>query len=200
MKKEIDAWVSDNYSYLDDLTKYNFRYNKNEDMDMISYYYLYLLDRGWRKIYTLSDIDKRKFTKKWFHNTSRWQVLKTKNGKPTHELGELGVNNIPEDFIFIEEADFQIDIEINSEDLPDYMKDWIVDMTQEFGESVDKLILVRYHYLNSLTLPEKVLYDLTYTQMMTIRQIAKKINIPPSATFNMVRDLEKRLKELCLKS
>jgi DNA-directed RNA polymerase specialized sigma subunit len=87
---------------------------------------------------------------------------------------------------------------IKAEDVNDSIKEWLEDITLTFGEiRADKLIQLRYHYINNLSLPEKVLYDLTFTNEMSTRQVAQKLNIPHTSTYLMIVDLQNKLRDLC---
>lgn len=75
------------------------------------------------------------------------------------------------------------------------MKEWIKDTTDKWGEvSGTNLIKLRYIYLNDLTLTEKVLYDLHFTEGLSVRKIAKQLDLPISGTYQMVRVLKNKLR------
>lgn len=59
----------------------------------------------------------------------------------------------------------------------------------------DKILKVRYVYINELSLQERVLYDLYFTQMLSTRKIASKIGIPVMATYTMIADLKTKIKD-----
>ena len=70
-------------------------------------------------------------------------------------------------------------------------------MNRTYGEfNANKLLTLRKVYLQ-LETTDKVIWDLYFTEMLTMRGIAKKLDIPLSSIFSMVTDLKKKIKELC---
>lgn len=75
------------------------------------------------------------------------------------------------------------------------MKEWLKDTTDKWGEvRGNNLIKLRYVYLNNLTVTEKVLYDLHFTEGLSIRKISKQLDLPISATYQMVSNLKIKIK------
>jgi DNA-directed RNA polymerase specialized sigma subunit len=87
-------------------------------------------------------------------------------------------------------------MEITAEDTTDDIKLWLIDIHEEWGDNADKLIRIRKIYLDMNT-TDKVLYDLYFTNMMSTRMIAKKLNIPSSSVHVMLTDLKNKIKVLC---
>lgn len=191
----LDDWFSEYFKNIRSIAR-----GYTQDWgDLISLYYLYLKKSGWAKVHKgevvpfsqLNEDKKSKLTRKWMKSNSKWDNV---------DFCEMRVNDLSEEMTQIEDVEFEdpMDILIGAEDINDSVKEWIEDITRRYGEHrANKLIEVRYHYLNSLTLPEKVLYDLTYTQEMTTRSVAKKLGIPHTSCYLMVRDLNNKLKLLC---
>lgn len=100
-----------------------------------------------------------------------------------------------------EEWDFSLDgfidktyIEIGSEDVDESVKNWIIDLNTRHSErDCDRLIKIRQIYL---TLPshEKVLYDMYFTHLKSLRDIAKELRLPLSSVHNMVIELKNNIK------
>jgi hypothetical protein len=70
---------------------------------------------------------------------------------------------------------------------------WLVDIHNQFGEEgARKLIKVREIYL-TLDTHERVLYDMYFTHMNTMREISDKLSIPLTSVFKMVGELKIKL-------
>lgn len=129
-----------------------------------------------------------KFCQTWMKNNVRW--------KNSDFNKSIGVNNFDEqceddDNIYEEEFD------VLAEDLSEDVKDFIIDLNRRFSEvEAGRIILIRQIYL-TLASHERVLYDLYFTQMMSLRQVAAKLQLPLSAVHNMVIDLKKKIQSKC---
>lgn len=103
----------------------------------------------------------------------------------------------------------EIDISDQIDDIPDIeydqyldlraedegiLTEWICEITHEFGEiSADKLVKIRKVYLG-LETTDKVLYDMYFTNEMSMRDISNKLNIPLSTVFGMITRLKNNIK------
>jgi DNA-directed RNA polymerase specialized sigma subunit len=106
---------------------------------------------------------------------------------------EIRVNNFEEEWSM---SDEEVDefLEVTSETNRQDIKDWLVDLHRNFDElSCQRLINIRKIYLD-LNTHEKVLYDLYFTQMLSLRDIGKKLNLPHMSVWSMVNDLKQKIK------
>jgi DNA-directed RNA polymerase specialized sigma subunit len=105
------------------------------------------------------------------------------------------VNSIDEEYDIpdiAEESFIEVTCETDREDIKEFM----LDLNKRFSEfDVNRIMLMRKIYL-TLDTHERVLYDLYFSQMLSMRAIGKKIDLPLSAVFNMLNDLKIKLK-LC---
>lgn len=191
----LDQFISDNYTDLKRIAKQS----THLPMDLISYYYIYLKRIGWVKIEKLTHNEKIRFSKTWLKNTSKWSNTPFADLREVNNLIEVNGEFDPfRSNIVIDESVYD-KIMIGAEDTSDNIKEWLMDMTSEYGDDVDKLILIKYHYHHSLDLSEQILFDLVYTEMLSTRQVAQRIKIPHTSAYLLVKALEKRLQILCTK-
>lgn len=103
------------------------------------------------------------------------------------------VNNLPDNWE-IPDSSEDAHIEVLAEADRDDLKLWMKDLHENFGEDKsNKLMKLRQIYLK-LETHEKVLYDLYFTQMLSLRDIGKKIDLNHMAVYVMVTDLKNKLK------
>jgi hypothetical protein len=77
------------------------------------------------------------------------------------------------------------------------ISDWMIDLHINFEQlEVDRLMKLRGVYL-TLQTTDRVLWDMYFTNMMTMRSIAKKLDIPLSAVFTMVTELKIKIQSQC---
>ena len=179
------SWLNFNYAVL----KYWSRKWAGEDWpELIAFLTLYL-KKNWIKFSKIPDTEERiKFLQTWMRNNSKWSNSEFRKS--------IRVNDFPEQFDFSEAYD-EGEILRKAEHGPENIKDWINDLHRNFSpEEVRKIILIRTHYL-TLQTHEKALYDLYFTGGLSIRGIAKKLNLPMSAVHNMLVDLKNKIKTKC---
>jgi hypothetical protein len=181
------TWLTHNYKTLSTWSK---RWHPTEHGELISFMTLYL-EKNWSQFSTIPDgIERIKFLQAWMKNNVKW--------KNSDFNKSIRVNNFSDEFTIadIETNDF---LDIKSEDLPENIKDWIIDLNRRFGEiDVDRIVMIRSVYLK-LKPHEKALYDMYFTQMLSMRSVATKLNLPLSAVYGMILDLKKKLIEQCQK-
>lgn len=178
-------WVTQNQIQLSQMASV---YGHLKD-DLLTHLCLYL-ETNWPTFDKIPNPQKLRWTGRWFANQARWSNSAVNR--------DNRVNNLPEEVEFDIADDGHIHIEILSETTEERTREWIYDTQKEFGtHKTDKLISVRFHYHNSLTLAEQILYNLYFDQMMTHRAIAKRLKIPLTSSFLMVKNLENKLIALC---
>lgn len=183
----LDQWI---YTHYKRLTQIAGSYT-TDNYDLVSYYYMYLSKMGWDKIKNMPQNDKMKYSRVWLRNQSEWENV---------PFSHMGVNNLGEEYNIKDDKQDCVDIFINAEDTSDHLKDYIIDMTNEWGaEKTDKLLLIKYHYIHSLDISERILFDLVYTKLMTTREVSKHINVPHTSCWLLIKELENKLIKLCLK-
>lgn len=192
-------WINQNYTRLSKVAK---DVSPNEWRDLMTHYCLYLND-NWLSFSNIPNNDERlRFSTTWLANNSRWS-------KSSFNL-EFKVNNLETQWdipdLQVEEPSFDITAD-GSESRDNRvvdpqikwivisMKEWIRDTTDKWGEVRGyNLIKLRYVYLNDLTITEKVLYDLHFTEGLSVRRIAKQLDLPISGTYQMVKCLKNKIK------
>lgn len=180
-----DQWFNKNYSWICYWAK---RWSPNDWRELVTQLWLYLT-KSWSKFSQIPDNEERiKFIQTWYKNSVNWESSDYNK--------TLKVNNLDETWTIPDEPeDYYIEIiaETSREDL----QEWLVDINRRFSDyDVDRLIKFRQIYL-TLPTTEKVLYDLYFSQMMSMRDIAKKIDLPLSTIYNMLKDLKNKLKIEC---
>jgi DNA-directed RNA polymerase specialized sigma subunit len=108
----------------------------------------------------------------------------------------IRVNNLSEEFDVFEESEDNF-IEVMCEtDRPD-IRDFMMDISRRYSEyDVDKIVLLRAIYIELETY-ERVLWDLYFNQMLSMRDIGKKLDLPLSSVYNMVKELKIKVKLRC---
>lgn len=178
-------WIHLNFKSICQMAK---RWHPEEWRELISHFALYL-QKNWSKFSRIPDGDERlKWTQTWMKNNASWSNSEFNRS--------IRVNNFEEEFT-VREEEWNGEIETRAEDLTEDLKDFIIDLERRFDEAeVRQIILVRSVYL-TLDTHEKVLYDLYITEMLSIRGVAKKLNLPMSAVYGMINELKTKIKKEC---
>lgn len=178
-------WITKNYTTISHWAR---KWHKEEPEELLAFLTLYL-EKNWHKFSQIPDGEQRiKFLQTWMKNNVSWSNSDFRRS--------ISVNNFPEDIEIVEEPEFD-DSDIMAEDIGQDVKDFIKDLHRRFSEEeVYKIISVRKSYL-ILQTHERVLYDLWITQMLSIRAVAKRLNLPSSAVWGMINDLKKKIKSEC---
>ncbi len=147
------------------------------------------LQKNWIRFSAIPDGNERiKFLQTWMKNQVSWtnsDFNKT-----------IRTNNLPEELDIAEDVSDDL-IELKGEYLREDIKDWLIDLHNNWeSKQIDQLIQIRKVYL-TLESHHKVLYDLYFTQMMSMRDIGKKLDLPLSAVYNMIKELKKIITERC---
>ena len=157
--------------------------------DLLTHFYLHIED-DWVKFNKIPDCEKHKWVQSWLRNTSNW--INNPYSKDTR------VNNLPEYYELPDKGSNEY-IEIFAEDCDDSTKEYIADLHRNFSDrQVDLLLKVRLVYVSKLTVRERVLYDLIYKDGMSYRAISAKLRIPTTVVFQAVKNLNKKIEELCI--
>lgn len=183
--KELPKWFSDNWEWIDYWSR---RWSWNHSGDLQSHLYLYL-DKNWDKFKKIPDGEERiKWCQAWFKNTVRWTESDFNKS--------ISVNNFSEDWKPAEvpsESYNDLRPDAPSEDLAN----WLVDIFDNWGEvGGERLMRLRGIYLE-LDTHRRVLFELYFYKMMSMREIAVKLNLPLSAIFTMIKDLKLEIKSRC---
>lgn len=178
-------WLEINYSELSYWAK---RWHTEEWAELLAFMALYL-QKNWPKFSQIPDgVERIKFLQTWMKNNCRWWNSDFRKS--------IAVNNLPESEYLLNEPTEE-DHLVSAEDLTPLLKETIEDLHRRFEpEQVDKLLKLRVVYLG-LPLDQKVLWDLYFTQMLSIRAVAEKINLPVSAVHKMILRLRKKIKSQC---
>jgi hypothetical protein len=178
-------WLEKNYRIISYWGK---RWHPEEWRELLAFMTFYL-EKNWHKFSKIPDGEERiKFLQTWMKNNVSWSNSDFRKS--------IAVNNFTEEFDFEDEI-LDDNLDIKAEDIGDDVKEFIIDLYRRFSEEeVLKIISVRKVYL-TLQSHEKVLYDLYITQMLSIRGVAKRLNLPMSAVYGMINDLKKKINDEC---
>ena len=176
-------WFTNNYTIISMWSK---RWSHEDWPELLSQMAIYL-NKNWIRFSQIPDGEQRiKFLQTWMKNQVTWynsDFNKT-----------LRVNNLDEQ-VEIYDSEYDDLIELKSEVLRDDIKEWLLDLNQNWSEvEIERLVKIRRIYLG-LPSHQKVLYDLYFTQMMSMRDIGKKIDLPLSAVYNMIKELKEKIIE-----
>ena len=177
-------WIEENYKFLETWSK---KWSPQYWDELISFYCLYI-DSNWVKFSAIPDDEERlKFSQTWMKNNVNWRNSDFNKAIRVNSMGEeYDIPDTPEDN----------HLEVLCESDRDDIKEFMLDLNKRFSEyDVNRIMMMRKIYL-TLETHEKVLYDLYFTQMLSMRAIGKKVDLPLSAVFNMLNDLKIKLK-LC---
>lgn len=186
MYESASDYVNKEYGFLQHWSK---RWAGETWSDLLTHFYLHI-DEDWLRFNNIPDDEKRKWVQSWLRNTSQWSN--------TQYRRDVLVNNLSEEYDLSDNGG-DCYIEILAEDVDDLTKEWIVDLHRHYSDrQVDLLMKVRLIYLKNLTVRERVLYDLIYKDQMTLRQVSNKIKLPTTVIFHAVKNLNKKIKDLCM--
>ena len=177
------VWLTNNWATI---SKWAKRWHKDEWGELVSQLALYI-DRHWLKFSQIPDGEQRiKFAQTWMKNNVKWT---------NSEFNQvIRVNNLPDDWEMTDVPEENY-IELSAEEAPQVMKDWIIDLHRNYSEKdVAKILRVREVYLE-LPLHLRVLYDLYFTQLLSMREIGKRLDLPLSAVYSLVAELKRKIKK-----
>lgn len=178
-------WLEKNYRIISYWAR---RWHPEEWRELLAFMTFYL-EKNWHRFSKIPDGEERiKWLQTWMKNNVNWSNSEFRKS--------IAVNNFTEEFDFGDEI-LDDNLDIRAEDVGDDVKDFIIDLHRRFSEEeVLKIISVRKVYL-TLQSHEKVLYDLYISEMLSIRGVAKRLNLPMSAVYGMINDLKKKINDEC---
>lgn len=175
-------WISENYNQLEYWAKRRDFLNWS---DLLTHLTLHL-EKNWSTFNLIPDDKKIAWCQGWYKNQVRWLNSK-------HNVDVFGDEKAGSSFIeFKTEIYDEVEV-IEYDDLCDYTHEellWIDDLSDS---DIQKIRKIKSIYLQ-LSNEEQVLFDFYFKDMMSQRQIAKKINIPLSAVYNMLKALKTKIK------
>lgn len=180
-----DVWIKDNWPLL---TKWAKRWHRDEWGELLSQYTIYI-HKNWKRFSSIPDGDERlKFSQTWMRNNVEWtnsefnKTIRTNNLPEVYEMPDVA-----------EEAYLDIGCETDREDI----KEFLIDLNKRYSElEVSRIIELRAIYIE-LPLHEKVLWDLYFNQMLSMRTIGEKLDLPLSAVYQMIKELKIKVREKC---
>lgn len=180
-------WLQINYKVISMWAR---RWHHTEWRELMAHMAIYL-QKNWSRFSTIPDDEQRiKFLQTWMKNNVKWDNSQFNKS--------ISVNNLEEDFDQSRSKEsYDEPFDILAEDMTDDIKDFIIDLHRRFDEpDAMRIIKIRKIYL---TLPahEKVLYDLYFTQMLSVRGVAKKLQLPLTSVHYMIVELKEKIKDLC---
>lgn len=176
-------WVEDNYKFLEVWSK---RWSPQYWDELISMYCIYI-HMNWPKFSAIPDDEQRlKFSQTWMSNNVKW--------KNSDFNKAIRVNSMDEEYDIREESEESF-IEVTCETDREDIKEFMLDLNKRFSEyDVNRIMTMRKIYLN-LDTHQRVLWDLYFTQMLSMRAIGKKLDLPLSAVYNMIVELKQEIKK-----
>jgi len=178
------VFIQNNWQFIELWSR---RWSKDNWTDLVSNLTLYL-DKNWMKFSLIeTNEDRIKWIQSWMRNQTRWSN--------TDFNKETRINNGEEEWGMPDEVVDHIDIEIAAECAPQFTKEWLIDISARMSDrDCTRLIQIKRIY-HTMASHEKVLYDLYFTDMKSLREIAKQLNLPLSAVHIMVGDLKNKIKD-----
>lgn len=185
MEMNGEVWLVTNWKLLEKWAK---RWHHDEWRDLLSHYAMWI-HSNWSKFQKIPDGEERiKFSQTWMKNNVSW--------KNSEFNKTIRTNNLPEEWEFKEEAE-EAHLDVYCESDREDIREFMLDLVKRYSETdVNRILLVRKIYLQ-LPLHERVLYDLYFNQMLSMRAIGEKIDLPLSAVYQMILELKNKLQELC---
>lgn len=180
-----NEWITNNYKFL---KKWSKIWAGDRADDLLSHFTLYLHKNWDSKFNNIPEGDERlAFVNQWMKNMVNWSNSDFNKLMRTNSLDEEW--DVPDEAV----DDF---IEVQCETDREDIREWLLDLHRHYSEvETNKLVRLRQIYLK-LELHEKVLYDMYFTNMMSLRQIGIKLNLPHMAIWSMLNDLKDKIKEL----
>lgn len=190
-------WLTDNWTTLCKMSK---KWHWTEWSELISLYVIYVEANWISKLQPMNENDRMRFTQTWLKNNSGWSNSGFNKSIRVNNLGDKPSDCDDDlDSQIADEVEEWTDdlIELNSEPIREDIKEWLIDLYRNFSEKeVNRLIKLRSIYL-TLDTPNRVLWDLYFTQMLTMRQISSKLDLPLASIHNMITDLKKQIRIKC---
>lgn len=175
-------WIIQNHDLLTYWAKRRHFAEWNELLQQLVIY----IEKNWDTFSKIPDGSQRiKWCQVWYKNHVKWK--NSDFNKIIHRPDE--VVGLIDEVYEIEDGEEQDWLEVDL--LPGEIR-WADGFS--FDEVV-KLRKIKAAY-NKLNDKEKILYDLYFGEMLSQRAIAKKINIPHSAVYNMLKELREKIKNL----
>lgn len=141
-----------------------------------------------RKMEHIPHDERLKFTQTWFKNMVKW--------KNSDFNKERKIKDSADENIVVLYIGYEQNIEVAAESERKDIKEWLIDLHQNFDEQeCEKLIRLRSIYL-TLSTHEKVLYDLYFTKMLSLREIGRQLNLPHMAIYSMINELKQKIKHI----
>jgi hypothetical protein len=175
-------WVNENYEFLELWAK---RWAGENWADLLSHYCEYL-NKNWHKFSQIPDGEERlKWTQTWMKNMVKW------TNSDFNKM--IRVNSMPDEWEIPDES-YDALLEVSSETDREDLRDWLLDLHRNFSDlEVNRLIKMRQIYIKLETY-EKVVWDLYFTNMLSLRAMASKLKLPLSSVHNMVVELKEKIK------
>lgn len=178
-------WIEDNYEHI---SRWSRHWHAEEWRELVAHFVIYV-DKNWTKFSQVPDGEERiKFMQIWFKNSVQWHNSDFNKS--------IRTNNLPDEWDIKEEGEDQF-LEVYCESDREDIRDFMLDLYRTHSDhDVNRILMIRKAYIQLAT-HDKVLYDLYFTQMLSMRAIGKKLDIPLSAVYNMILELKNKIKELC---
>lgn len=178
-------WIEENWSLL---CKWSKHWHVEEWRELISHFALYI-HNNWHKFSLIPDNEERiKFMQTWMKNNVTWYNSEFNKA--------IRTNNLPQEYQIVEEPEDCL-LEVLCESDREDLRDFLIDLHKKHSEfDVNRILMIRKAYIQ-LPTHDKVLFDLYFTQMLSMRQICQKLDLPLSAVYNMMTELKNKIKIQC---
>jgi hypothetical protein len=177
-------WISNNYLFLQKWSR--IWCVNNDDADELLTLFTIYLSSNWQKYLDMPNNNERiKFTQTWLKNNVKWS---------NSEFNRLKrVNSHEEEWEQKDDKTIDDLIEVRCENSREDIIDWLIDLNRNYTEhQVDKLVKLREIYLQ-LNIPDKVLWDMYWTNGLSLRDIGKKLDIPHLSVWTMIKELKEKI-------
>lgn len=178
-------WVEANWNQI---CKWSKHWHKDEWGELASQFVIYV-DKNWIKFSNIPDgVDRIRFMQTWMKNNVSWYNSDFNKS--------IRLSSLDEQYDIKEESEDQ-HLEVLCESDREDIRDLMLDLHRNYSEwDVNRILMIRTVYLQMPT-HDKVLFDLYFNQMLSMRQIGTKLDIPLSAVYNMITELKNKIKLEC---
>lgn len=178
-------WIEQNWPTI---CKWSKHWHEKEWGELSSQFVIYV-DKNWLKFSAIPDGDDRiKFMQTWMKNNVNWYNSDFNKS--------IRTNNLNDEYEINEEEEDQF-LEVYCESDRDDIREFMLDLYRNYSDwDVNRILTIRKVYIE-LPTHDKVLFDLYFSKMMSMRAIGHKLDLPLSAIYNMITELKNKIKIGC---
>ncbi len=177
---ELQTFFTNNYDKLmSNITKVN----KTTKHKLLTELYLNL-DKKWQQFKDQPENDIIAYCARFTYNEYTWTNT------------QYNFDNKLNSVLFVDDPKY-IDYRMESDAETDdpYIKDYIFDLLNNYTETEIQNIIKAKLVSSTFNRPEKILYEMYFTQRMSTRKIAAAVKLPHSTVYLMIKEMINKVKE-----